>query len=91
MPTVTRDLPLSTRYTIAIISYTESRCAAVIKCITLLFVLNNSLQNLESGECDHPVTVGLTPANKPLNRFNNIAVCESKQYYNRGTNYNAML
>ena len=37
-----------------------------------------SLQCLESGEGDHPVTVGLTPVNKPLNRFNNIAVCESK-------------
>ena len=43
-----------------------------------IFILYDSLQCLESGEGDHPVTVGLTSANKPLNRFNNIAVCESK-------------
>ena len=34
------------------------------------------MQFLESGERDHPVTVGVTAANKPLNRFNNITVCE---------------
>ena len=46
--------------------------------LCFIFILYDSLQCLESGEGDHPVTVGLTPANKPLNRFNNIAVCESK-------------
>ena len=44
----------------------------------MLHVHMPSLQCLKSGESDHPVTVGLTPANKPLNRFNNITVCESK-------------
>ena len=34
------------------------------------------MQFLESGERDHPVTVGVTAANKPFNRFNNITVCE---------------
>ena len=37
---------------------------------------NSAGQSLESGERDHPVTVGVTAANKPLNRFNNITVCE---------------
>ena len=35
-----------------------------------------NMQSLDSGEIEHPVTVGLTAANKPLNRFNNITVCE---------------
>ena len=34
------------------------------------------MQSLENGEIDHQVTVGVTAANKPLNRFNNITVCE---------------
>ena len=45
------------------------------KCINLLY---DSLQCLDSCEGDHPVAVGLALANKPLNRFNNIAVCELK-------------
>ena len=35
------------------------------------------LQLLDSGENEHPVTVAITPTNKPLNRFANITVCKS--------------
>ena len=35
------------------------------------------LQLLDSGENEHPVTVAITPTNKPLNRFANIIVCKS--------------
>jgi hypothetical protein len=31
---------------------------------------------LESGEKEHPVTIAVTPSNKPLNRFANITVCK---------------
>ena len=34
------------------------------------------IQQLQSGENEHPVTVAVTPLNKPLNRFANIIVCK---------------
>ena len=34
------------------------------------------MQSLDSGESDHPVTVGVAAANKPFNRFKDITVCE---------------
>ena len=56
---------------------TNSGFTMLYKVSQLLFVpVSPPLQSLDSGEADHPVTVGVTAANKPLNRFKNITVCE---------------